>query len=172
LNNIGGKKPTERLFSTTIAAGTCTGVVGALLGNPLFLVKARMQAFSPSLPVGTQRYYRSSIDAVRSIYVTDGFNGLFRGARAAMVRTSLGTSVQMPTYFFTKGQLIKNGMLREDNPLAVVLSSAAAGAMVVRLRHVSLCRADAFVYPVPLNVSSGYNPHKTVRDLSIISLLI
>jgi solute carrier family 25 protein 34/35 len=132
LNKIGGRKPTERLFPTTIAAGTCTGVVGALLGNPLFLVKARMQAFSPSLPVGTQRYYRSSIDAVRSIYVTDGFNGLFRGARAAMFRTSLGTSVQMPTYFFTKGQLIKKGMLREDNPLTVVLSSAAAGAMVVR----------------------------------------
>ena len=29
------------------------------------------------------------------------------------------------------------------------------------------CRADPCVYPVPLNVSGRYNPHKAVRDLSI-----
>lgn len=103
----------------------------AFAGNPLFLVKARMQAFSPSLPVGTQRHYKSALDALRSIHSTDGFGGLFRGARAAMFRTSLGTSVQMPTYFFAKRQIVENGLLKENNPITVILSSAAAGAMVV-----------------------------------------
>jgi solute carrier family 25 protein 34/35 len=105
----------------------------AFAGNPLFLVKARMQAYSPSLPVGTQRHYRSGLDALRSIYSTDGFRGLFCGVRAAMFRTSLGTSVQMPIYFFAKRKVVEKGLLREDNPITVVLSSAAAGAMVVSI---------------------------------------
>lgn len=120
----------------------------ALLGNPMFLVKARMQvdsafqttsllhpdhtqAYSPVLPVGTQRRYYSAINALQSIYSEEGVKGLFRGVRAAMFRTSLGTSVQMPTFFFVKSQLIENNILSASNPLTVLISSAAAGAMVV-----------------------------------------
>lgn len=130
LNSILGKDASERYFPTTIAAGTCTGIVGAFAGNPFFLVKARMQAYSPSLPVGTQRHYKSAFEALQRIYSLDGAGGLFRGARAAMFRTSLGTSVQMPTYFFTKRKIVETGLLKESNPVTVVLSSAAAGAVV------------------------------------------
>jgi solute carrier family 25, member 34/35 len=134
----------------------------AFLGNPLFLVKARMQAYSPSFPVGTQRYYKSGFDALRSIYSTDGFGGLFRGAGAAMFRTSLGTSVQMPTYFFAKRKIAERGLLREDNPVTVVLSSAAAGAMVVSIGTAYRLQGLTF-YPVLVYVASGHYSHKTVR---------
>jgi hypothetical protein len=134
----------------------------AFIGNPLFLVKARMQAYSPSLPVGTQRHYKSGLDALRSIYSTDGFSGLFRGARAAMFRTSLGTSVQMPTYFFARRNIIDRGLLREDSPVTVVLSSAAAGAMVVSTATARSLRGLTF-YSVLDHVASGHYPHKTVR---------
>lgn len=180
LNAILGKDASERYFPTTIAAGTCTGVVGgmiswqllpclvnfnawaAFVGNPLFLVKARMQAYSPSLPVGTQRHYKSGLDALRSIYSTDGFRGLFRGARAAMFRTSLGTSVQMPTYFFAKRKVVERGVLREDSPVTVVLSSAAAGAMVVSI-DTAYGLWGLILYSVLVYVSSGHYSHKTVR---------
>jgi hypothetical protein len=36
----------------------------ASLGNPLFLIKARMQAYSPALPVGAQHYYKNSFHAL------------------------------------------------------------------------------------------------------------
>ena len=42
----------------------------------------------------------------------------------------MGTSVQMPTYHWAKGQLVNNGLLHADHPLAVLLSSAAAGVAV------------------------------------------
>lgn len=50
-----------------------------------------------------------------------------------MFRTSMGTSVQMPTYFYAKGKIVEYGILGLDaqNPLTVVLSSAVAGATVV-----------------------------------------
>jgi solute carrier family 25 protein 34/35 len=53
--------------------------------------------------------------------------------KAAMFRTSMGTSVQMPTYFYAKGKMVEYGILDAQNPLTIVLSSAVAGATVVSL---------------------------------------
>lgn len=101
----------------------------ATLANPLFLVKARMQAYSPTLPVGTQRHYTSLLHALRSIYSQDGgLRALFRGVPTAVVRTSMGTSFQMPSYFWMKRQLQSRGL---EGFGVVIASSVFAGAVVV-----------------------------------------
>lgn len=101
----------------------------ATLANPLFLVKARMQAYSPTLPVGTQRHYTSLFHALRSIYYQDGgLRALFRGVPTAVVRTSMGTSFQMPSYFWMKRQLHSRGL---EGFGVVIASSVFAGAVVV-----------------------------------------
>ena len=60
----------------------------AALGSPLFLVKARIQAYSPAFPVGAQHHYKNSRDALRSIYREGGLRGLWRGVNAAILRTA------------------------------------------------------------------------------------
>lgn len=87
-----------------MTAGAVTGMIGgglltplaplaytiiAGLGSPLFLVKARIQAYSPALPVGAQHYYRNSLDALRTITKSDGVRGLWRGVNAAFLRTAM-----------------------------------------------------------------------------------
>lgn len=90
---------------TSVTAGAVTGMIGgksgqrlctrhrsrslAGLGSPLFLVKARIQAYSPALPVGAQHYYRNSLDALRTITKSDGVRGLWRGVNAAFLRTAM-----------------------------------------------------------------------------------
>lgn len=64
-----------------------TALTAASLGSPLFLIKARMQAYSPVLPVGAQHYYKNSWDALSTIVRTDGVKGLWRGVSAAILRT-------------------------------------------------------------------------------------
>ena len=61
----------------------------ATLGNPLFLIKARMQAYSPALPVGAQHHYRSSFHALSSVVQNEGKLGLVRGVGSAMLRTAM-----------------------------------------------------------------------------------
>jgi solute carrier family 25 protein 34/35 len=127
-NSLVGWDISEKHLLTTLAAGTSTGVVGATLANPLFLVKARMQAYSPTLPVGTQRHYTSLLHALHSIYRQDGgLRGLFRGVPTAVVRTSMGTGFQMPSYFWMKYQLQSRGF---EGLGVVVASSMFAGAVV------------------------------------------
>lgn len=71
----------------------CTPLL-AILGNPLFLVKARQQAYSPHFQIGRASYnYKNAVDGLRSIVQNDGFRGLARGMDAAILRTSMGSTV-------------------------------------------------------------------------------
>jgi len=75
--------------------------LSAMLGNPLFLVKARLQAYSPLHAIGkaSSRYnYSGTFDGLRSIVKADGPSGLIRGIDAAVLRTAMGSTVQLPAY--------------------------------------------------------------------------
>lgn len=61
----------------------------AAAGSPLFLVKARIQAYSPAFPVGAQHHYKGSFDALSQILKEGGVRGLWRGVNAALLRTAM-----------------------------------------------------------------------------------
>ncbi|KAB8073926.1 mitochondrial carrier domain-containing protein [Aspergillus leporis] len=117
-----------------VFAGAASGIIGAAAGSPFFLVKTRLQSYSPFLPVGTQHNYRNSFDGLRKIYTSEGVGGLYRGVNAAMIRTGFGSSVQLPTYFFAKRRLTKHlGM--EEGPALHLASSTASGFVVCCVMH-------------------------------------
>ena len=114
--------------------GASSGVLGAAAGSPFFLVKTRLQSFSPFFPTGTQHRYRNAWDGLRQIYQAEGVRGLYRGVGAAMIRTGFGSSVQLPTYFFAKRRLQRHlGM--EEGPALHLSSSAASGFVVCVVMH-------------------------------------
>ncbi|KAI5310813.1 Mitochondrial oxaloacetate carrier protein [Ascosphaera atra] len=118
-----------------VFSGAASGVLGAACGSPFFLVKTRLQSFSPFNPVGTQHHYRGAIDGFGQIMRNEnGISGLYRGVGAAMVRTGFGSSVQLPTYFLAKRQLLRiDGV--EDGPGLHLGCSAAAGFVVCCVMH-------------------------------------
>ncbi|KAG8906424.1 Mitochondrial oxaloacetate carrier protein [Tulasnella sp. 403] len=130
INRLFGQSPDEQIAATSIASGASSGMVGAMLGNPFFLIKARMQAYSPVLPVGTQHHYTSSLDALRSVWRAERFRGLIRGMDAAIIRTAMGSSVQLPSYNWTKRTLVEHGWGRADSTWTFLASSAVSGACV------------------------------------------
>ncbi|TFK77420.1 mitochondrial carrier [Pluteus cervinus] len=130
LNQTIGWDPAEQIPVTSIAAGAISGAVGASLGNPLFLIKARMQAYSPALPVGAQHHYKNGFHALSTIFKAEGVRGLVRGIDAAILRTSMGSSVQLPSYNFTKSQLVKYDILPADSTWTFLASSSISGICV------------------------------------------
>ncbi len=121
-------------LGVNVFSGAASGILGAAVGSPFFLVKTRLQSYSPFLPVGTQHKYKNSVDGLRQIYGAEGVRGLYRGVGAAMVRTGFGSSVQLPTYFFAKRRLMKHlGM--EDGPALHLASSTASGFVVCCVMH-------------------------------------
>jgi solute carrier family 25, member 34/35 len=128
------KDPNVQSLGINIFSGAASGILGAAAGSPFFLVKTRLQSYSPFLPVGTQHNYKNSIDGLTKIHRGEGIKGLYRGVGAAMVRTGFGSSVQLPTYFFAKRRLVRHlGM--EDGPALHLASSTASGFVVCCVMH-------------------------------------
>jgi solute carrier family 25, member 34/35 len=50
---------------------------------------------------------------------------------AAVLRTAMGSSVQLPTYNWTKNQLVKRGILPGDSVWTFLASSSVSGVCVV-----------------------------------------
>lgn len=121
-------------LGVNVFCGASSGVLGAMAGSPFFLIKTRLQSYSPFLPVGTQHKYRNALDGLRQIYGNEGIRGLYRGMGASMVRTGAGSSVQLPTYFFAKRRLMKHAGM-QDGPALHLLSSACSGFVVCCFMH-------------------------------------
>ncbi|KXN87115.1 Mitochondrial oxaloacetate transport protein [Leucoagaricus sp. SymC.cos] len=90
-------------------------------------------AYSPALPVGTQRFYRNSVSAFSEIVKREGVLGLMRGTGAACLRTAMGSSVQVPSYVWTKRQLAQHGILPADSFWIFLASSSVSGLFVVSI---------------------------------------
>ena len=121
-------------LGVNVFSGAASGILGAACGSPFFLVKTRLQSYSPFLPVGTQHGYTGAVDGLLKISRTEGIRGLYRGVGAAMIRTGFGSSVQLPTYFFAKSRIVKNLSMEEGLPLHLA-SSTASGIVVCVVMH-------------------------------------
>lgn len=134
LNSKDSKVVQFQSLPVNIIAGATSGILGAVVGSPFFLVKTRLQSYSPFLPVGTQHQYKNAWDGLSQIYKAEGVRGLYRGVVPAMVRTGFGSSVQLPTYFFAKRRLVKHFDMKEG-PALHLLSSTASGFVVCVVMH-------------------------------------
>jgi solute carrier family 25 protein 34/35 len=128
------KDGTTQSLGVNVFSGAVSGIMGAVAGSPFFLVKTRLQSYSPFLPVGTQHMYKNAWDGMRQIHAAEGVKGLYRGVGAAMVRTGFGSSVQLPTYFFAKRRLMRHLGMEEGTPLHLA-SSTASGFVVCVVMH-------------------------------------
>lgn len=145
------KDPNTQSIGVNIFSGAASGILGAAAGSPFFLVKTRLQSFSPSAPVGTQHEYKNAVDGMRKIYKGEGIKGLYRGVGAAMVRTGFGSSVQLPTYFFAKRRLVKHLDMKEG-PALHLASSTASGFVVCCVMH----PPGKFCSVIPRNMANNF----------------
>jgi solute carrier family 25 protein 34/35 len=89
-----------------VSAGAVSGALGALLSSPFNLIKTRLQsATSTFKDAGDQHHYRSVLDAAKKIVRSKGILGLWDGAGASVLRTSVGSAVQLSSYTFCKRHL-------------------------------------------------------------------
>lgn len=111
-----------------VIAGGTGGVLSAFLASPLFLVKTRLQSYTshPASRVGFQHHYRHTFHALSSIFQQEGIRGLYRGVDASMLRTGVGSSVQLPLYDIVKQRLI-NVAGMENGAMCHGLSSLISG---------------------------------------------
>ncbi|CCK68295.1 Oac1p KNAG_0A06360 [Huiozyma naganishii CBS 8797] len=107
-------------------SGASSGVIGAIIGSPLFLVKTRMQSYSSSIALGDQTKYTGVWNGLSTIFREGGVRGLFKGVDAAILRTGAGSSVQLPIYNTAKNILLRNDLM-ENGPALHLTASTISG---------------------------------------------
>ncbi|OBA23618.1 mitochondrial carrier [Metschnikowia bicuspidata var. bicuspidata NRRL YB-4993] len=119
----------QNLF-VNVMSGIVSGWAGAVISNPFFLIKTRMQSFNKagaSGSVGQQTYYRGLFDGLKTIYANEGIKGWFRGTDAALLRTGAGSAAQLPVYNFTKNYILKHDLMTDGSVGLHLVSSSMTG---------------------------------------------
>lgn len=108
-------------------AGT-SGVIGSSVGCPLYMIKTQIQAQSyGKFAVGFQHGHKSTFSALKRILQESGFKGLWRGWTSMVLRTAVGSSVQLSTFSKTKDFLISYEFFKDSVFLTAFASSTLSG---------------------------------------------
>lgn len=112
--------------------GGLSGVIGASLGCPFFMVKTQMQSSSVGqYAVGYQHHHRSTWAAFQSAHRKGGVKGLWRGFSGMVPRTGVGSSVQLSTFTASKDVCLKYQVFQESVFLTALAASMISGLFTV-----------------------------------------
>ncbi|KAF1329728.1 Mitochondrial carrier family, partial [Globisporangium splendens] len=136
---LGLFEPIQKLYGATdpthfsfpirnLAAAATSGLIGACVGSPFFLVKARIQAASSAATINAQYAYTGMVDGFQQILRTEGPRGLYRGMSGAIPRVSIGSGTQLATYTQAKTLVMAAGI---EDGFQVQLGSSIVSGLVV-----------------------------------------
>ncbi|XP_013411681.1 mitochondrial 2-oxoglutarate/malate carrier protein [Lingula anatina] len=129
--------------SVNFLFGGSAGMLATCFVQPLDVVKNRLQLSGEG---GAPRLYNSSFDAIRAIYVKEGFNGLFAGLSAGLLRQATYTTTRLGIYTTLLDRVRARN--QGENPnfaslLAIGLVAGGCGAVVGTPAEISLIRMCA-----------------------------
>jgi len=117
-----------------LLSGAITGVIGSVFANAFYVTKTRVQCSSMGpVSTGYQRQYKGSLDALKSIYLEEGFRGFFRGLQAATFRIIVASSTQLASYDLLKRNLMYYADIHDGFRVHFFASFGASMIMAVAL---------------------------------------
>ncbi|KAL9694799.1 hypothetical protein quinque_014084 [Culex quinquefasciatus] len=122
----GRNKLTSLLYS--IGWGGLSGVIGATVACPLYMIKTQIQATSHGkYAVGFQHNHAGTFDALAGIYRTYGITGLWRGYPGIVTRTAVGSSAQLATFSQCKEFFVQFEFFQESVMATAFVASMFSG---------------------------------------------
>lgn len=140
-------------------AGGCGGALGAILTNPLEVVKTRLQSSSSSTVKTVSGTFVPRDHLLRNlqiIFKSEGFKALFKGLPA----TLFGTIPSRAIYFYSYNKS-KSVFNYKDSPLVHIVSALSAGSSQILLTTpIWVVRTKQ-----QLDQTRGYSLFRCARDI-------
>ncbi|XP_041094156.1 solute carrier family 25 member 35 isoform X4 [Polyodon spathula] len=112
----------------SIAAGAIAGVIGAVMGSPVYLV-LQSQSTS-SIAVGHQHCHQGMVHALVRIKKQHGILGLWRGSSAAVPRVTVGSATQLYSFTAAK-EFVRDLQIFPSESWLVALTAGMVSSVVV-----------------------------------------
>lgn len=144
------------ILPRSLVAGAVAGCSGALIGSPFYLVKTQLQSrtTATSIAVGHQHNITGFMDAFGKIWRTQGIPGLWRGATGSMMRVTVGSSVQLPTFSKVRSIINEYDILPKDS-LTTSFVSATIGGLAVCTAMTPFDVVSTRLYNQPVDPATG-----------------
>lgn len=156
----------------TVICSALAGVVGGIVGSPIFLVKTQLQtSSSPGISVGHQHQHGSMARAFTNLYSAGGLMGLMQGATASVPRISVGSAAQLLTYS-TVMEKLEASYGRESHLLNNAIAAFLSGFVVaVVINPFDVISTRIYNQPVssPLYSSYGDCVSKVVKREGLLA---
>lgn len=108
---------TPHRFAKSVALAGCSGAISAVISNPFFLLKTRMQSASvdASMSVGKTAWNprMGMVASANCLYNAEGLVGFSRGMPALMLRIGAASAAQLATY-----DAAKTAVMTKVGPIA------------------------------------------------------
>lgn len=113
--------PQKPTFVARMTAGITTGALAIMVAQPTDVVKVRMQAQRAGVPAR----YNGTLHAYRTIALTEGIRGLWKGMTPNIARNVVVNCSELVTYDILKDFILTKNLLNDNLPCHFV---AAFGA--------------------------------------------
>ncbi|XP_062539997.1 solute carrier family 25 member 35-like isoform X1 [Armigeres subalbatus] len=108
--------------------GGFSGVIGATVACPLYMIKTQIQATSHGkYAVGFQHNHTGTMEALAGIYKTYGIKGLWRGYPGIVTRTAVGSSAQLATFSNFKDFFVQFEIFQQSVAFTAFAASMFSG---------------------------------------------
>merc|ERR1719471_917854 len=140
------------------ACSALSGLLGGVVGSPLFLVKTHLQtSSSDSIAVGHQHRHGGMLAGLRDLYTGGGVRGLWQGGFASIPRISLGSAAQLMTYSYVNTRLVTATGLPEGSWQVNLCGALTSGVVVaVVINPVDVISTRLYNQPAHARIYSSY----------------
>jgi len=129
-------------------AGGVSGAMGAVACNPFELVKTRMQSNAKhSIAVGHQHRYTGTFQGLYSIVTREGFMALYKGSAMSVIRSTLGSGINMALYTGLRDYLIDNAIMQNSAVTDAVSGLVSSFFCALVMNPVDVARTRLYNQP-------------------------
>mmetsp|Transcript_2136 Transcript_2136/g.4097 ORF Transcript_2136/g.4097 Transcript_2136/m.4097 type:complete len:201 (+) Transcript_2136:373-975(+) len=108
MDYLNAKSEKDVPFWMFVCTGASSGAIASILTNPLDKAKLRLQVQRANISQGSKPlfHYRGFWHGLTSIYATEGWFGLFRGAGARMLFQAPSTAISIACFEWIRARML------------------------------------------------------------------
>jgi hypothetical protein len=142
-------------FFLKFMAGSASGLIGSIAGNPFDVLKTKMIANATNSSHNSTQIV-SGKSLIIDIYQTNGLKGFYKGLSANLMRACVLNGTKMACYDQIKESIIKSNMVKNDLVVQFVSAFLSGFFMSITVTPFDMIRTKLMSQPMNQKIYNGF----------------
>lgn len=142
-------------FFLKFMAGSASGLIGSIAGNPFDVLKTKMIANATNSSHNSTQIV-SGNSLIIDIYQTNGLKGFYKGLSANLMRACVLNGTKMACYDQIKESIIKSNMVKNDLVVQFVSAFLSGFFMSITVTPFDMIRTKLMSQPMNQKIYNGF----------------